>query len=158
MTPELEPIWQQFAETCSALRQTLAEVPDDRINWQPGPAANSVARIIQHIARGNILYSQMMRGDENGPRRAVEAEPDRARLLDILDESEQIVRQTFDAMTPETLRQMRADDWNPLGPDVAGPLDALWFALQTVRHAAYHLGQMNVYLLLLEGTPDGRAH
>jgi uncharacterized damage-inducible protein DinB len=158
MTAELEPIWQQFAETCSALRQALAEVPDDRINWRPGPAANSVARIVQHIAGGNRLYSRMMRGDENGPRRAVEVEPDRARLLEILDESEQIVRQTFDAMTPETLRQVRAGDWNPLGPDVDGPLDALWFALQTVRHAAYHLGQVNVYLLLLEGTADGLAH
>ena len=54
-------------------------------------------------------------------------------------------------MTPERLRQIRADRWGPLGPEVPGPLDALWFALQMMRHSAYHLGQINVYLLLLEG-------
>ena len=35
-----------------------------------------------------------------------------------------------------------ADDWNPLGPDVNGPLDALWFLEQMSRHKAYHLGQL----------------
>ena len=36
-----------------------------------------------------------------------------------------------------------AEDWNPLGPPVEGPLDALWFAHQIVRHSAYHLGQVS---------------
>ena len=34
---------------------------------------------------------------------------------------------------------------------VQGPLDAMWFAQQIVRHSAYHLGQINYILLLLEG-------
>jgi hypothetical protein len=39
----------------------------------------------------------------------------------------------------------------PLGPEVQGPLDAMWFAQQIVRHSAYHLGQINYILRLLEG-------
>jgi hypothetical protein len=33
----------------------------------------------------------------------------------------------------------------------AGPLDALWFAGQMVRHSVYHPGQINYILRLLKG-------
>jgi uncharacterized damage-inducible protein DinB len=150
MISELEPIWQQFNETYDALRQALAEVPDDRLTWRPGPNANSVAGIVQHVAGANIAYAQVMAYGNRGPRREPVENPGRSGLCERLQESEQAVRETFERMTPEALRQPRADTWNPLGPEVDGPLDALWFALQIVRHSAYHLGQVNVYLLLLE--------
>ena len=60
------------------------------------------------------------------------------------------VQETFEQLTPAGLRQVRADGWRPLGLPVEGPLDSLWFAMQVVRHSAYHLGQMNVYLLMWE--------
>lgn len=148
---ELVPAWKQFAETYDALRQALDEVPDDRLYWRPGPLASTVAGIVQHIARANIGYANMMDHADLEPRWAPEERPGRARLLVRLDESEQWVRATFQRMTPATLAQSRADHWQPLGPPVTGPLDALWFALQIVRHSAYHLGQINVYLLLWEG-------
>jgi uncharacterized damage-inducible protein DinB len=150
MIAELEPVWKQFAETYDALRQALAEVPDDRLSWRPGPKANTVAWMVQHIARGNIVYAMMALG-ERGQRWELEERPSRQRLLERLDESEGRVRDAFERMTPEALWQTRADRWGPLGPEVEGPLDSLWFAMQMVRHSAYHLGQINVYLLLLEG-------
>jgi len=151
MIPDLEPVWKQFTETYEALRQALAEVPEDRLAWRPGPKANTVAGIVQHIARANIGYAHVMEHGERGPRWQPEESPSRQWLLDRLDESAQRVQETFEWMTPERLRQIRADRWGPLGPEVPGPLDALWFALQMMRHSAYHLGQINVYLLLLEG-------
>jgi hypothetical protein len=83
-----------------------------------------------------------------GPRPEMEESPSRQSLHDRLAVSEQRVRETFERMTPAGLRQTRADRWNPLAPVVEGPLDAQWFALQMVRHSAYHLGQLNVYLLI----------
>jgi uncharacterized damage-inducible protein DinB len=151
MIAELEPIGKQFTETYDALRQALAEVPDDRLHWQPGPAANSVATIVQHIAGANVRYAGMMLRGEPGERRKPEERPSREWLLERLEQSERQVRETFERMSPEALLLPRAERWGPLGPEVQGPLDALWFALQIVRHSAYHLGQINVYLLLLEG-------
>jgi uncharacterized damage-inducible protein DinB len=151
MVSELEPIWQQFIETYDALRQALSEVPDDRLTWRPGPNANSVAGIVQHVAGSNLLYARMMASGDYGPRREPEENRDRGHLSERLQESEQIVRETFERMTPEALPQPRADRWNPLGPEVEGPFNAHWFALQIVRHSAYHLVQLNVYLLLMEG-------
>ena len=55
MIPELEPVWKQFQETYAALRDALAQVPDDRLTWRPGPRANSVSGIVQHITRGKAV-------------------------------------------------------------------------------------------------------
>jgi hypothetical protein len=97
----------------------------------------------------------MMARGERGQRWELEERPSRQRLLERLEESEGCVRDAFEGMTLEALLQTRADCWRPLGPEVEGPLDALWFALQMVRHSAYHLGQINVYLLLWEGERSG---
>jgi uncharacterized damage-inducible protein DinB len=147
---ELEPVWKLFSETYDALRQALAEVPDDRLHWKPGPQATTVAEIAQHIAGGNRRYAAMIDGSTvtRGP---LEEAPDRARMLQLLVESEERVQSVFDALPLDDLRRKRADQWNPLGPRVEGPLDALWFAQQMVRHSAYHLGQINYILRLLEG-------
>ncbi len=148
MIDTLQPIWKQFTETYEALRQALAEVPDDRLDWQPGPKANTVAGIVQHIARANCRYASMMERGEPGELRSIEESPGRSRLLEQLADSESQVRETFERMSADRLFQVCAQRWNPLGPLVEGPLDALWFALQIGRHSAYHLGQVNVYLLL----------
>lgn len=151
MIAELEPVWKQLGETYDAFREALAQVPDERLHWRPGPKANTPADIVQHVARANVRYAGMMEQSTGGSRWEIEESPSRARLLERLDQSERWVRETFERMTLEALRQSRADSWNPLGPPVEGPLDALWFAMQMVRHSAYHLGQVNVYLILLEG-------
>ena len=150
MISEVEPNWKQFAETYDALRLALAEVPDDRLHWKPGPQATTVSEITQHIARANRRYAAMIDGSAV-TRPPLEEAPDRTRLLQLLAESEERVWRVFEALPAEDLHRKRADDWNPLGPDVEGPLDALWFAGQMVRHSAYHLGQINYILRLLEG-------
>jgi uncharacterized damage-inducible protein DinB len=154
MIAELEPVWKHFTETYDALRQALAEVPDDRLHWKPGSRATTVSEITRHIARGNYLYASMM-VDPNPARLPMEEPPDRARMLELLAESEERVRSVFEALPVEDLHRKCADDWNPLGPEVEGPLDALWFAQQMVRHSAYHLGQINYILRLLEGESEG---
>lgn len=150
MTSELEPVWKQFTETYDALREALAEVPDDRLAWEPCPAARSALAIVAHIARANRRYGSLVVG-AGLPSAPPEQIPGRSRMLELLRESEDGVGEVFEQMTPKTLRRRCADDWAPLGPQVQGPLDALWFCHQIVRHTAYHLGQINYILLLLEG-------
>lgn len=151
MIASLEPIWKQFGETYAAVRHVLGQVPDDRLAWRPGPRANSPAWIIQHLAQSNIRYAQMVERGEPGPRLQPAETAGRELLLQRIDESERRVEATLGQLTPETLSVVRAESWGPLGLPVDGPLDCLWFAIQMVRHSAYHLGQLNVYLLIWEG-------
>jgi uncharacterized damage-inducible protein DinB len=151
MLVALGPVRKQFCETCDAVRQVLAEFPDERLLRTPGPGSNSVAAIVQDIARTNWVYARVMEHGEWGQSWELEENPSRDRLMERLAESEQQVCETFERMTPDGLRQTRAERWWALGLPAEGPLDSLWFAMEMVRHAAYHLGQLNVYLLMLEG-------
>jgi uncharacterized damage-inducible protein DinB len=150
MIAELEPVWKQFTETYDALRQALAEVPDDRLSWRPSPAATTAAHITQHIVRANRAYAAKI-DDSTATHLPYEEQMSRERLLELLAVSEERVREVFEQLPAEDLRRTRADGRRALGPEVEGPLDALWFAHQIVRHSAYHLGQINYILLLLEG-------
>jgi uncharacterized damage-inducible protein DinB len=155
MIDALKPVWKQFEETYQALRHSLATVPDADLTWSPGGEAMSVARLVQHIASANLNYMRHMERSDRGRTWEFQEAPPRAWLGERLDESEQRVREVFEAMTPESLARACADDWSPLSDSnpVEGPLDALWFALQAMRHTAYHLGQLNVYLLVLAARP-----
>lgn len=129
MIEALIPVWKQFAETYDALRQALAEVPDDRLDWKPGPQATTVSAITQHVAGANGRYAAMIEGNPlvRGP---LQEGLGHEQLRQLLATSEERVKGVFEALPAEDLYRKRADDWNPLGPDVKGPLDALWFAGQ----------------------------
>lgn len=150
MIETLQPVWKQFTETYQDLRLALARVPDNALTWSPGGEARSVAHLVQHIASANLLYVRVMEFRE--PEEwAFQPAPSRAWLEERLDESEAQVREVFESMTPELLERYCAADWTPLSEEnlVGGGLTALWFALQVLRHTAYHLGQLNTYLLVL---------
>lgn len=150
MIPDLEPVWKQFEETYDALRAALAELPDERLGWKPCPTASMALGIVAHIIRANRRYSTLAAGGDI-PAGAPEQFPGRAQMMERLAESEAYVRGVFEQLSADDLKRVCAEDWAPLGPEVAGPLDALWFCHQIVRHTAYHLGQINYILLLLEG-------
>jgi uncharacterized damage-inducible protein DinB len=149
MIGELQPIWKQFEETYAPLREWLAAIPDDRLKETPAEGVASASKIIRHICRGNLVYSHMIERSERALG-DIPIEPDRQELLELIDRSERRVREAFEAVTEQNAHEPRAGDWSPLGPPVAGPLDAVWFALQIVRHSAYHLGQVS-YIMQLGG-------
>src|SRR5438094_692003 len=99
MTNELESVWKQFAETYDALREALAEVPDDRLDWVPCPAATSALAIVAHVARANRRYGSMIVGAglPSGPPEKISG---RSRMLELLAESEGDVREVFEQISP----------------------------------------------------------
>jgi uncharacterized damage-inducible protein DinB len=157
MIDELMPIWRQLGETYDALRGALMEVPEDRLTWKPGPKANTIAAILHHTTLTNCRLAEEMEHRGRGERWDVGESPSREQLMEWLDKSLRRVGETFERMTHEGLRRTCADRWRPLGPELEGPFDARWFAYNMVRHTAYHLGQINVYVLLLEGASDTSA-
>jgi uncharacterized damage-inducible protein DinB len=149
MIAELKPVWKQFEETYSALRQALTAVPDDWLLWRPALGATCVATIAQHVAGANVRYCNMIEHGERGRSWDVDDHADRELLLQRLALSEERVRSCLEGIDEAELRRVVAERWHPLGQEVKGPLDVLWFAQQIVRHSAYHLGQINYILLLL---------
>jgi hypothetical protein len=149
MIDELKPVWKQFEETYWALRESLAAVPHESLNWSVKPDTWTPSLLVQHIGRGNVLYSQMIAREEL-VRDRYRSDLDQGALTAILDRTEERVRGVFEAVSETDAHVQLDDSWNPLGPRVEGSLDAIWFAHQIVRHSAYHLGQLN-YLAQLGG-------
>jgi hypothetical protein len=157
MLDELKPIWTQLSETYDALRCVLTELPEDRLTWAPGPNAETLVAIIQHTTLTNCRLAEEMEHRGRGERWEIGEASDRDRLLEWLERSQGRVQETFERITPQSLREPCADRWRPLGPELEGPFDALWFALNMVRHTAYHLGQVNLYAMLIEGEADAEG-
>lgn len=149
MIAELQPVWKQLQETYAAIRESLAAVPEEKLHWCPGEGCSTIAQMVRHIARANLIYCHVIERTERNLA-LVEQPLSRETLHTMLDGSERRTHDVFDALTQEDAHVPRADDWQPLGPLVEGPLDAVWFAQQIVRHSAYHLGQLN-YVMWLGG-------
>lgn len=150
MVEALKPVWKQFVETYAALDAVLIEIPDERLHWIPSANCTSPAWVTFHIARGNISYANHMVTGDGGDRPVFDPNVSRDGLKALLATSLDRVRTVFHDLPPERLHAVCATDWEPLGPVVKGNQDALWFAMQMVRHSAYHLGQLNYIALMLE--------
>ena len=152
MIAELLPVYKRWEETRAAINDWLAQFPDDRFAWRPAPHATTAAEILAHVARAERNYAFTARGLPF--ERITPSVHDGSTALTALDWSAGFVREAFEAMTPETLVIVRADEWNPLGPKVEGPLTSLWFLEQMTRHGAYHLGQLWYLSMMLEGSDE----
>ena len=148
MIEELKPVWKQLVETNDALKAVLEEIPDERLHWNPTPDNPSAAEIAFHIARGNIAYANRMETGDSGDRPTFYPEISRGGLNAVINESLDRVRTVFHGLPPKRLHAVCATNWEPLGPVVEGNQDALWFAMQIVRHTAYHVGQLNFISLM----------
>jgi hypothetical protein len=151
MLNELATIWNQLVETYEALEAVLDEIPDARLDWRPAPEATTASEIIQHIARANITYANIMQTGESGVRPQIQPGLARQAIVERVRTSHDRVRDVYESLPLDRLHAPCADDWAPFGPSVPGPLDALWFAHLMLRHTAYHVGQLNYIVLLNSG-------
>src|SRR5690349_12804921 len=140
MIPALRPIFRHLEETYEAVRISIESAGERGLGWTPSPDAPTFARITEHIASANHTYATVIGPADVRRTWEYDSSPTREWLLARLDESLATARQTIAGVTEENLYDSRADDWCPNcdEQEIQGPLDALWFAQQMVRHTAYH--------------------
>jgi uncharacterized damage-inducible protein DinB len=168
MLASLQPVWKRWRETHDALLDCLEQFPEDRLHWQPAPTATTAARILVHIARGETVYASLIDPAAAGPpelsypggdeaaaaqRRAelVASVTGREAAGRLINAAADFATRVAEGLREEDLERVLADDWNPLGPPVEGPLTVCWFLEQMNRHKAYHLGQLWYISMLAEG-------
>ncbi len=151
MIPTLNPIFRQLEETYDAVRISIELAGESQLGWKPALNANTFAEVAEHIASANLTYATVI-GPTNVQRKwEFELAPTTSWVLARLDESLATAKSTIEGVTDDNLHESRSDDWCPNCDEqlIQGPLDALWFVQQMVRHTAYHLGQLNLYLRLM---------
>jgi len=152
MLQDLSPTARQLTETFSVFRETIAGFPPGALDRQFGGRSQSVTDIVSHVVAAQHRYDSLIRKTSDSPP-SVPTLPSPATNLALcgaLDLAVEEALACLEAVTPDTLHDPLAYTWGDWVADSSGnPLDARWFAGQMLRHAAYHLGQVNVYALML---------
>jgi hypothetical protein len=137
---------KQFAYYQLLGEQAMAQIPDDKLFWQPNAASNSIATIVKHLW-GNMLsrWTDFLTSDGEKPWREREAEFDndlitRAEVLAKWQEGWQCLFAALDALTPDDLD--RTIYIRNQGHSVTEAIN------RQLAHYPYHVGQI-VYLARL---------
>jgi uncharacterized damage-inducible protein DinB len=152
MLEVLKPVVQQLEETYEAVQISLRSAGPERLGWKPNPHLPTFAEVAEHIASANLTYAAVIGPADVRRKWDLDPAPSMDWLLTKLNESLSVSKEVLEGVTAENLTESRENDWCPNCDEqlIQGPLDALWFAMQMVRHTAYHLGQLNLYLRLIE--------
>ena len=147
---ETEQIIAVLDSTRGILLESVAQIPDGKFPWTPGPAASSVEAILQHIAEWETLYlSVVIHGDARATEWTLKVIVGRRDLLRKLEEIRAKTRQAIQRLAPadlDAVRHYRGEDYT-----------VRQMILRLLRHEYYHTGQINYIYLLLNPQAAGQA-
>jgi uncharacterized damage-inducible protein DinB len=154
MLSELQILAKQLRETFGVLRRAVADFPADKLTWRPDGNARAVTEIVAHIVSAQRLYVRVINdGASREDYRLMSSPPslNHAALVLSIDAALQEALACLEKVTPEQLDKPCATSWGDWDDGSSGvPLTVRWMAGQMLRHASYHLGQINAYALMLE--------
>jgi len=139
---ELKMLLQEF-------EAAITDVPQDGLNWQPGPDMNSMAVLIVHTA-GSARYwvGDISLGDSSNRDRDSEfasRQHDSAALRARLAEIETYVEHALDRLTMADLTQER-----PINQFGRESTTVGWALLHALQHTAQHVGHVQITRQLWE--------
>ncbi len=139
-TDFLSSVHKQFAYYQLLGEQVMAQIPDDKLFWQPNAASNSIATIVKHLS-GNMRsrWTDFLTSNGEKPWRAREAEFDndlatRAAVLAHWQAGWQCLFVALDALTPADLD--RTIYIRNQGHSVTEAIN------RQLAHYPYHVGQI----------------
>lgn len=145
MRSELDHYLQMIDDLRGQVRNLVADLPADALNWRPLPgsddhAMNSLAALAAHVAGAEHFWiAEVIGGYPTTRERSAEfvVEVDGAApLLRRLDDVAGETREVFARLTAENLEGTR---------EARGrPVTVRWGVLHVVDHTALHLGHMQI--------------
>jgi len=152
MHPELEHYLHMIEDLRGQVRDLIAGLPAEALNWRPLPeagdhATNSLAVMAAHVAGAEYFWIAEVIGGEDATRdRPAEFEAvvqGSAPLLQRLDQVAAETRQVFSRLAPADLDGTR-EVWDK-------PVTVRWGILHVIDHTALHLGHMQITYQLWMG-------
>jgi uncharacterized damage-inducible protein DinB len=140
----------EFEQELRTTRRFLERVPEDRLTWRPHEKSMSAGQLALHIAQTPSGVLRLSEPDEAAPPNFSQGRPQpttQREVLDALDESAALVRQTLptidDARMRETFRVVQN------GKTLLSWPRAAFLRSIMLNHWYHHRGQLGVYLRLL---------
>lgn len=147
MDAAVQALVTHLDEGWDALLRQVGAVEESLFHWTPGPAFNSVAILLRHLAGSERYWiGEAIGGIPCGRVRDQEFLHDRPRREDVLRAVEEARRQAREVLAPLTISDLRAETYVTSGTPPRRPTK-MWALLHYIDHLGYHRGQA---LLLLK--------
>ena len=145
-------LFEDYGDRLAALHQQMKEViaglPVEALNWVPGKEMNSIAVLVTHTCGAQRFWIETMAGDAESDRvRAKEFAVERAteaELLDLLDDTLAHSRTALEQLTLDALTGAKyGEPWERY-------FRRGWSLLHALEHTASHVGHMQITRQLWE--------
>lgn len=140
MDPTAAVVVDLFKTLHQQLRDLVANLDSDELNWSPGPEMNSIAVLVTHTLGSELDTLLLVRDLPSDRDRDAEFQVESVgapELLTAIDNADDVVEEHGVAITSENLAAMRA---RPGREDQSG----LYLLINNYGHAREHLGHINL--------------
>lgn len=140
MDPTVAVVVDLFKSLHQQLRDLVASLDSDELNWSPGPEMNSIAVLVTHTLGSELdtlLLVRDLSGDRDRDAEFQVASADAPELLTAIDNADDVVEEHGAAITSDNLAAMRA---RPGRDDQSG----LYLLINNYGHAREHLGHISL--------------
>jgi hypothetical protein len=146
MTPFFADLLARFQELHAEVEHALAQLPQEAMDWIPGPDMSSTSVLVVHLTGAErFLVGDLVLGDPSNRDRAAEFAASgwqKDDLLQRLQQTETYLAQAFEKLTLTDLETTR------LHPRHGRQVSVTWALTHALEHVALHLGHLQVTVQL----------
>ena len=158
MDATVQALATHLDEGWDGLLKQVGGVEDDLFHWTPGPAFNSIAILLRHLAGSERYWiGEAIGGIPSGRVRDQEFRRDRPRREDVLRAVEEARRLTRQVLAPLTIAELQAEATMPRSASQHTRPTKMWALLHYLEHLGYHRGQALLLLKLARSAPREAA-
>jgi uncharacterized damage-inducible protein DinB len=143
-----ETLSERFRQLHADIKESLTELPDEALDWVPGPEMNSLSVLIAHLAGAERYWiGDVARGDPSNRDRDAEFRVrglDKAALNKLLSDLDTFNSATFETLELADLEKLRYSQRENRQISVG------WAITHALEHTATHLGHIQILRQLWE--------
>ena len=148
----IETLKELYDRDLKKLRTEIESYGDEAAMWKvSGEIPNSGGNLALHLVGNLKSFIGANLGDSGYVRQRdlefSQKNTPRVELLQIIDETADVVATTLDNLTPDQLEQVYPI---VVFADRTEPMTTLWFLVHLATHLNYHLGQINYHRRLFD--------
>lgn len=128
------------------IRTAIKGLPQDALDWTPGPETNSLSALVVHLTGAERYWiGDVIGGEPSGRDREAEFKVQglsEQELIRRLSKNEEFIRKALEPLALQELDAMRTSPRNGRGATVG------WALCHVLKHTSLHLGHMQITLQL----------
>ena len=142
MIPFYEALFDRLHELHREIEQALDALPEEALNWKPGPETNSISVLVTHLTGAErFLIGDVIMGEPSNRDREAEFQAQgltKQDLLHRLTVTDAYMKGAFEKLSLADLEAMR------LHPRSGKQVGVAWAILHALEHTGIHLGHIQV--------------